>query len=68
MKLDVWLRKHGRGEIERLARSAGVSRGAVKAGARGELCDVAVAKALEAATKGQVTVAELTHAVEAKRA
>ena len=66
MKLDAWLRKQGHGAIERLARAAGVSRGAVKAGARGEVRLVDVAKAIEAATERQVTVAELTHAIEAK--
>ena len=70
MRLKAWFRQQRPllGAKERLARAAGVSRPTVYAGERGLITDVRVAKAISVATKGAVTVDDLTHATKAQGA
>ncbi len=59
MDLRKYIEGRGWGAVSLLARDSGLSRGTIEKAARGEAISVGAARALSAATGGQVTAAVL---------
>jgi hypothetical protein len=66
MRLTDWFKKQPRGAKEKLARECHISRPSVYAGEAGALTDMRVILAIVNATRGRVTVGDLTHRVKAR--
>lgn len=65
MRVKQWL-KARRVTAEQLARDADVSRPTIYLAMHGRIANVQVAKLIVRATGGQVTLEDVTHAVQAK--
>ncbi len=59
MDMSAYIEEHGRGTMAQLIRDSGLSRVTVEKAARGEAISVPAARALSAATDGQVPTAGL---------